>query len=156
MKDKRMLMKMNRNPALLTLLLIVLAAIVALSACGPSGPEISVENAWVRPDPLMENAAGYLVIKNDGDQPDALIGVHAEFVSMTSVHQTVMEGEMHGMEPVPRLEIPAGSQVELRPLSYHFMMMGLKESLDLGQTVTMILECENSGQVTVLAEVRQQ
>ncbi len=127
---------------------------VLLSACG--SPEIRVENAWVRPDPLMESAAGYLVIYNDGDGADALIGVKAEFVNMASVHQTVMEGAVHKMLPVPSLEIPPGGQVTLQPMSYHLMLMGLVEPVEIGQKVTLTLTFEKTGDVVVEAEVRQE
>ncbi len=47
-----------------------------LTACAAK-PDIYVEDAWVRPDPMMENAAGYMTIRNGGNADDALIGVQA-------------------------------------------------------------------------------
>jgi copper(I)-binding protein len=138
------------------LLLGALLTILLLAACGPKGPDIRVEGAWVRPDPLMENAAGYLRIHNDGDEADALIGVAVDFAGMASVHETVQVGEMHGMEAVPRLEIPANSSVELRPLSFHVMLMGLNQELAYGSNVSLSLSFEKSGEVNVEAEVRRE
>jgi copper(I)-binding protein len=141
----------NRRHLFLSILLLLL-----ISACGSSEPQIIVEDAWVRPDPLMENAAGYLVIRNNGGESDFLVGVQAEFVGNATVHQTIMEGDIHKMEPVPRLEIPAGGVIELKPLSFHMMLMGLQSELEYGQTVQMVLEFEKSGLVDVDAEVRQE
>ena len=137
-------------------LFLLLLIVALMAACGQTGPDIQIEDAWVRPTPLMENAAGYLLIRNDGNEPDALIGARVEFVKMATIHEMVMEGDVHSMQEVPRLEIPAKGQVELRPLSYHVMMMGLTETLEVGQTVTYVLEFEKSGELTVEAEVRQE
>ncbi len=136
------------------LVIFVLLATCSLSACGSSEPEIRVEEAWVRPDPLMENAAGYLTIHNDGGAVDALINVKVDFAQMASVHQTVMDGAIHKMEPISRLEVPAGGQVKLEPLSYHVMVMELQEGIEYGQTVPLVLEFKKSGQMTIEAEVR--
>jgi copper(I)-binding protein len=136
--------------------LLALVGLVVITACGASGPEIRVEGAWVRPDPLMENAAGYLVIHNDGAEADYLTGVRVDFVEDASVHETVMQDDMHGMRPVERLEIPAGGRAELRPLSYHVMLVGLKEDLPFGETVSFVLEFEISGDVAIEVEVRRE
>jgi len=133
---------------------LLFALIIFLSACGSSGPDIRVESAWLRPDPLWENAAGYLVINNDGDENDVLIDIQVEIAASSTLHQTVFEGDIHKMEAVPRLEIPAGGQIILQPLSYHLMVMDLESGLEYGQTVTYTLEFEKSGVITVEAEIR--
>lgn len=135
--------------------LLVLAAVVFLAACGASGPSISVEEAWVRPDPLWENAAGYFLITNDGNESDYLIEVRLEFADMSMVHETVMEGDVHKMLHRERVEVPAGGQVEFKPLSFHVMIMGLIEGLELGDDVTLVLVFEDSGEIEVQAELRQ-
>jgi hypothetical protein len=58
------------------------------------------------------------------------------------------------MEPVSRLEVPAGGQVKLEPLSYHIMVMELQEGIEYGQMVPLVLEFEKSGEMTIEAEVR--
>tara|TARA_B100001971_G_scaffold151530_1_gene140664 strand:+ start:435 stop:866 length:432 start_codon:yes stop_codon:yes gene_type:complete len=126
-----------------------------LTACAAK-PGISIEDAWVRPDPMMENAAGYMTIRNDGNADDALTGVQAEFAKMASAHETVMSGAMHRMEVVPHLDIPAGETVVFQPLSYHIMLMGLHAPLEYGQTVNLTLEFEKSGQIVAAAEVRRE
>lgn len=142
------------------LLLPVLIAItlggMLLSACAPAGPDIRVENAWVRPGPLWENAAGYFLISNDGDEADYLIAVRANFAEMSAPHKSVMEGDVLKMLPVEREEIPARGRVEFKPLSYHVMLMGLAEGLELGQEVRLVLVFEISGEIEVLAELRQE
>ena len=110
----------------------------------------------MRPDPMMENAAGYMTIHNHGNADDALIGVQAEFAKMASAHETVMDDATHRMEAVPRLAIPAGETVVFQPLSYHIMLMGLHAPLEYGQAVNLTLEFEKSGQIVVASEVRRE
>jgi len=136
--------------------ILLLLLLPLLSACGGGSPEISVVDAWVRPDPLMENAAGYMTILNSGRQSDYLIGVKVDFAGMASAHETQIDGDLHKMVPVKRLEIPAGGQVIFQPLSYHVMIMMLKEELTYGEFVTVILEFEKSGEITAQAEVRKE
>lgn len=140
---------------LFTLMVISIAA-TALAACKPSAPQIEVTGAWVRPDPLMENGAGYLLITNTGGSPDFLVGVSSDIAKMTSAHQSVMDGDVHKMIAVPNLEIPAGGQVEFKPMSYHVMLMGLSSDLEYGQFVTLTLTFEVSGEIKVQAEVRKE
>jgi len=103
---------------------------------------------------MMENAAGYMIIQNTGNTNDALIGVKSEFSSTASVHKTIMEGALHRMEHVPYLEVPAGKTIIFQPLSYHVMLMSLTTPLEISQTVTLMLEFENAGWISVTAEVQ--
>lgn len=75
---------------------------------------------------------------------------------MSSLHETVMDGDVHKMLPVENLEIPAGGQVEFKSLSYHAMIMGLEDGLELGQQVTLIFTFDISGEIEVKAELRQE
>ena len=65
-----------------------------------------------------------------------------------------MSGEMMGMQPIARLEIPAGGTVQLAPGGYHVMLIGLTKDLNVGDTVQVTLKFEKAGDVTVTAQVR--
>ena len=65
-----------------------------------------------------------------------------------------MSGDMMGMEPIARLEIPAGGTVQLAPGGYHIMLIGLTKDLNVGDTVQVTLKFEKAGDVTVTADVR--
>ena len=63
-------------------------------------------------------------------------------------------GGMLGMQPVDRVEIPAGGTLELKPGSYHIMLIGLNQELKVGDTIEITLKLEKAGDVKVTAEVR--
>jgi copper(I)-binding protein len=64
-------------------------------------------------------------------------------------------GGMMGMQPIARLEIPAGGSVELKPGSYHIMLIGLKQDLKVGDSIEITLKSENAGAAKVTAAVRE-
>lgn len=139
-----------------TLTLVPILAMITLASCAPSGPQIRVEDAWVRPDPLIENGAGYFTIYNDGDQVDTLVGIQADFAVTATAHQTVQDGDISRMQSVPRVEIPPGGQLVFEPLSFHVMLMDLDQDvIKNSETVSMTLVFEKTGEVVIEAEIRQ-
>jgi copper(I)-binding protein len=143
-------------------LLVVLAllAALALAACGQGSVEegLAVEDAWVRPSPMAQgNGAGYMVITNNTGQDDALLGAGADFAESVEIHETVaMEDDMMAMHHVERIDIPAGESVSLEPGGYHVMLIGVTEALREGDTVTLTLNFENAGEMTIEAPVREE
>lgn len=145
---------------------ILLAACAAPAA---SGPRIQVQNAWARPAMMgmgqghgmshgggsESTSAAYFVIVNGGDQPDALIGAASEVAERVELHETKMEGEVAKMQPVPRVEIPARGQVEFKPRGLHVMLIGLKRELKVGDTFTLTLRFERSGEIPVTVSVKE-
>jgi hypothetical protein len=133
---------------------IFIISIFLISACGPTGPEIVIDNAWVRPDPLWENAAGYFNVTNFGGESDTLLGVSIAISDTERMHQTVMDGEIHKMLPVENLEIAPGESIAFMPMSYHVMMIDLTAGLEYGQSISIAFEFEKSGTIEIQAEIR--
>lgn len=141
------------------LFLLAGLSLVVLAACsnGESGPDLSVEDAWVRSSPLAEgNGSAYLTIRNRGNEADALIGVSAAASEAAEIHEMQMEGDVMKMRPVTgqRLEIPARSNVELKPGGLHIMLLDLKQKLEAGQKTDLTLLFEKSGEQTISVEIR--
>ena len=64
-------------------------------------------------------------------------------------------GGMLGMRPIDRVEIPAGGKLELKPGSYHIMLIGLNQELKVGDRFEITLKLEKAGEVKVTVEVRE-
>lgn len=47
------------------------------------------------------------------------------------------------MRQVPAIELPAGKVVELKPGSYHVMLMNLQKPVSVGDTVSLTLSFES-------------
>jgi copper(I)-binding protein len=166
-----------RLGGLLVTLLVV--AVLATACSSGGGASIKVTDPWARASAATAAAgAAYMSIQNTGSAADALLGASSPAASTVEVHQTVVLGSptpsasgdagmgspmpgasvgtggMMGMQPVARLEIPAGGTVELKPGSYHIMITGLTQPLKAGSTVEVTLTFEKAAPITVKAEVR--
>jgi copper(I)-binding protein len=113
-----------------------------------------VSGAWVRPptSPGLP-AAGYLVIRNPGGQPETLTAASSLSAGSVEMHKTTTMSGMTGMEPVSAIHIPAGGTVTLEPGGFHLMLMNPKP-MAVGDTIELVLTFEKAGTITVKAEVK--
>jgi periplasmic copper chaperone A len=153
--------------------LALVASLALLAGCGSDGGGIAVSDAWARTSPSMASAgAAYMLISNQGDVDDALIGasVDSSVAATVEIHETVamgsdttmgemgsdttMSGGMMSMQPVDRIELPAGESATLEPGGYHLMLLDLAEPLEAGETISITLTFEQAGEQVVEAEIR--
>jgi len=129
-------------------------ASIALLAClakPAMASDIMVMNA-AAPESLTPSAntgAVYLSIMNHGSSDDALVSVTTPAAEHATVHETTMENNVVKMGEIERLAIPAGSMVDLKPAATHLMLTGLKAPLKEGETVSLTLTFEKSGEVKI-------
>jgi copper(I)-binding protein len=113
--------------------------------------DLTIDHPWTRATPTgAKVAGGYVKLTNGGSQADRLIGASAEGVEIVEIHEmAVVDNIMTMRELKSGLEIKPGETVELKPASYHMMMMGLKEPFKAGQMIKGTLKFEHAGTVTV-------
>jgi periplasmic copper chaperone A len=135
---------------------VCLAASLALFTGAASAEDftigtIQVANPWTRATPKGSTiAGGYMTITNKGTAPDRLIAGSAAPAGRFEVHKMAMENGVMKMRPVEGgLEIKPGETVELKPGSFHIMMMGLKQPLEKGQHIKGTLTFEKAGKVDI-------
>jgi copper(I)-binding protein len=129
-------------------------ASIALLAClakGALAGDIMVMNAAAPESltPVAKTAAVYFSIMNHGASDDTLVSVTTPAADHAAVHETTMENDVMKMAEVERLVIPAGSTVDLKPAATHVMLTGLKTPLKEGETVSLTLTFEKSGEVKI-------
>ena len=61
---------------------------------------------------------------------------------------------MMKMRPVPKLGIPAGGKLEMKPGAYHVMLLDLKRDLKARQVINLTLAFKQAGRIAVQAKVR--
>jgi copper(I)-binding protein len=106
--------------------------------------------------PMPGTGAVFMLLKNEGSEPDRLVGGQTDVAEVVEIHETVMEGEVMKMQMLPDgLDAPAKSEVLLEPGSYHIMLIGIKRDLKVGDTFSLNLQFEKSGTITVQPEVRE-
>src|SRR5262252_8004601 len=118
---------------------ILFACILSLTAAAAAqefkaGP-LEIDHPWSRATPKgAKVAAGYLTIKNSGTTPDRLVSGTSPVAGKFEIHEMSMDKGVMKMRPVPEgVEIKPGETVELKPNSFHFMMMDLKRPIERGK-----------------------
>lgn len=132
------------------------AALFALVATGAHahdyklGPLV-IDRPWTRATPKgAAVAAGYLKVTNTGTTPDRLTGGSADVAKRFEIHEMSMDGGVMKMRELKNgLEIAPGASVELKPGSYHIMMMNLSRPLAKGDRVKGSLTFEKAGKIDV-------
>lgn len=103
----------------------------------------------------MAMGAAYLTITNNGSEPDRLVGGKTSVAQIVEIHEMAMKDGVMEMRPLANgLEIPAGQTVELKPKSYHLMLIGLTRDLKPGDRYELTLMFEKAGEVVLTVEVR--
>jgi copper(I)-binding protein len=101
------------------------------------------------------NSAAYMIIRNDGGQADRLIRAESDVATAVELHNVKMENDVMTMFQVDGIDVPANGQAELKPGSFHVMLIGLTRDLKPGDQVKLTLTFEKAGPVTLEAEVRE-
>lgn len=175
-------MQLSLKKSFLTLVAVVAVAALFASACSSSDDssatteagsnELKVSGVWARQ--VMDSGAVYMTITG-GAEADALtkVEVPSDVAGEAQVHQTVMGdmsttemegaddmgGSMGGsgamsMQQVQQVDVPAGEIVQLKPGSFHVMLMDVKKDLKAGDTFDVTLTFETAGTKQVIATVK--
>ena len=152
----------------------LLAGAVVGPTAHAQAQSIQASNAWARRAPAMGGmgkmdkmggdkggmsgmggtGAVYMTLSNSGSQADALVSAASDAAQTVELHEVKNEGGVMKMRPVSAIPVPAGGKAELKPGSYHIMLMGLKHDLKPGEKVAVTLKFEHGGEVRVEAPVR--
>jgi hypothetical protein len=100
------------------------------------------------------NSAVFMVIENRSSQAVRLIAAESEVANAVEIHLSQMEGDVMVMRQVEAVEIPARGMVELKPGSYHIMLIGIRRDLNPGDMVELSLQFKHTPTESIQAEVR--
>jgi hypothetical protein len=116
---------------------------------------VSIINPYSRATPSgAMTGAGYMNIKNTGEEDDRLISASCGCASKAEVHEMSNNNNVMSMRHMTEgLIIPAGGEVTLKPGGYHIMFMGLKKSFVADDIVKATLTFEKAGEVIISLKV---
>lgn len=140
--------------------LLTLAAatllIVAASFAFAQGASIQVEQPWARATPAgASTGAVYLTITNKSQEMDRLLSLSSDVADKLQIHEMkVVNGVMEMREVTGGVAVAANGSVELKPGSYHLMLMGLKKPLKASETIPLTLDFEKAGKVSITVPIR--
>jgi copper(I)-binding protein len=115
-----------------------------------SGPDLAayralpqVDGGWVRASVPGQQATGAFM-RITAREPMQLVGVDSPAAGVADLHEMKMQDNVMRMRALERLELPAGTPVELKPGGHHLMLQDLKQPLTAGSTVPVTLVLRNA------------
>jgi copper(I)-binding protein len=112
---------------------------------------LRIEHPWTRATPKGASVGGgYMKITNTGSEPDRLISGSSSIAGRFEVHEMSMDNGVMKMRMLKEgLEIKPGETVELKPGSFHIMMLDLKQPIVDKQNFKGTLVFQKAGTVEV-------
>lgn len=133
---------------------LIMAGCILVISSFQAMAEVSVEDAWVRLlPPMSKMTAAYMKIQSDQD--DRLISASSDIANVIEIHQSKMDDGVMSMQQIDGLALPKDTLVELKPQSYHLMVMGLVKPLNESEQHRITLELEKAGKVDIQVPVRK-
>ena len=156
---------MPRTPWGLLVLLVGGAALPWSAAwAADAATPLRVEDAWARRAPMTGHGAGhgasrgtgaaYVTIQNPSAEPEHIVAAASDAADSVELHETIRDGEVMRMRPVPRFEIPAGGRLEMRPGGKHIMLINLRRDLKPGERIAITLTLGRGGPLPLEVPVR--
>ncbi|MGZ9101038.1 MAG: copper chaperone PCu(A)C [Brevundimonas sp.] len=145
-----------------TLASAAVAVLLMLAACNsgerapePGAPTVTVADALCRPTPKGRRMTGcYMTLTASG--ADRLVSVESPDANLVQIHESRMESNMMMMRQLrDGLPLAAGQATPLEPGGNHLMLLGVKEPLAAGDTVSLKLTFATAAPVEVTAAVAQ-
>ncbi len=130
--------------------MIVLIIFFLISCSKKEGIEIT--DAYGRIGIKGGTSAVFMKIRNYG-QIDTLHQVHCDCSEISEIHQTFKEGEKLGMRRIDFIEIK--DKFELKPLSYHIMLINLKKDLNENDTIEIKLKFKKNGEKLIKIPIKR-
>lgn len=116
----------------------IAALLAGLCIAGTALAQVKVEGGWARATVQGQKATGAFM-KLTAPQATRLVAVSTPVAGVAEIHEMKMEGSVMKMRALPALDLPANQAVELKPGSYHLMLMDLKAPLMKDSSVALTL-----------------
>lgn len=123
---------------------ICVAAAMAGLGLSALAQSVDVQGAWARATVQGQTATGAFMTLT-AKANTRLVGASSPVAGVAEVHEMVMDGGVMKMRAVAGgLELPAGKAVELKPGSYHVMLMDLKLPVQKDTAIPLTLTFKNA------------
>ena len=126
--------------------------LVTCMAMGAAQAQVKIENGWARATVQGQKATGAFM-KLTAPQATRLVAVSTPVAGVAEVHEMKMDNGVMSMRAVPALDLPANQAVELKPGSYHLMLMDLKAPLMKDSSVALTLTFKDAKGVEIKQQV---
>ena len=118
--------------------------------------ELAIVGAYVRMvPPGSPNTAAFMTISNTGSSDRKLLQAESPVARKAELHTHLNDQGIMRMRQVPAIEIKAASQTDLKPGSYHVMLIDLQQPLQESAGVALTLRFDDGSSKTIDAPVKK-
>jgi len=118
---------------------VIAAALLAATA---ANAQVTVEDAWVRATVPQQKVTGAFM-QLQATKDSKLVAAKSPAAPEVQMHEMAMQDNIMKMRQVPSIALPAGTTVELKPGSYHLMLIDLPQQIKEGEIVPLTLVFED-------------
>jgi periplasmic copper chaperone A len=138
---------------------IALTVCVVLLAPGSYPADLAssivVSDAWIRWLPENLPAAGYVTLRNAGDQPVTLVGASSPEYGAVMFHESRNQKGIDRMVALQSVRIAPHCQVSFAPAGYHIMLMQPTKAINPGDRVSLTLRFADGQSLQIRFAVRR-
>jgi copper(I)-binding protein len=131
----------------------IAAVSIATAMSCTAHAQVAIKDAWVRATVGPQKVTGAFM-QITAAQDAKLVAVQSGAAKKVELHKMEMDKDVMRMREIESLELPAGKAVELKPGSYHIMLIDLIKPVKEGDTVAITLIIENKDKKRENIEVK--
>ena len=132
----------------------LLSVMVPQQVWAGDGP-LAVKDPWIRAaPPVVKVLAAYMTIENHSEKTISVIGAESPLFERIEIHNTIIEEGLARMLRQDRIDLAPHGSIAFSPGGYHFMLLGRKQPIAVGDRVEMILILDNGDRIPTEAVVR--
>lgn len=140
----------------LVLLLAVTATLPIATPLFAAEAELTVSDYYVRMVPPGTPTSGaFMTIRNGGSSDRKLVKADSPAANTVELHTHINDQGMMKMRQVKAIDVKAHGQAELKPGSYHIMLIDLKQTLKEGESVALTLTFDDGSTRKIDAPVKR-
>lgn len=126
---------------------------LALSASALCAQTVKVEDAWVRGTVASQKATGAFM-RLTSEKNARFVSASSPVAGVVEIHEMAMDNDVMRMRQVPGVDLAAGRTTELKPGSYHVMLMDLKQAVKGGDMVPITLVFEDEAKKRFTQDIK--
>lgn len=135
------------------LLLLVIMAVVSMNVLAEG---MMAHDAYVRLLPPTSKTTGaFMTLMNHGEKAMKLIKAESDVANKVELHNHFKVDGMMKMREVKSIDIKVHGMVELKPGSFHIMLIDLKKPLKKGQKIKIKLFFDDNTSIDIEAPVKK-
>ncbi|OEF23628.1 copper chaperone PCu(A)C [Vibrio rumoiensis] len=117
---------------------------------------MTYDNPYARATPPNAvNSAIFMTIENHMAADRTLVSVSTDVAEKAELHTVEKQGELMKMRQVDGITLPANGEMELKPGSFHIMLLNVKKPLVEGDNINITLAYANGENETLSVPVKK-